>query len=205
MEKPAIYTVGHSTHPIEYFVQLLKHFQVNCIVDVRSLAASRFNPQYNKKALADSLGRVGITYLHFGEEFGARQTDPALLDAEGRVDFEKMRQSQKFKAGIQRLKEGVQQRFTIALMCSEADPLQCHRFAMISLALNDFEVKHIMKDMSFTGQHELEGQLLKMYAKSLKQLNIFDDDSSDPENLSIAFQMLNKEVAYTPGDKKGVV
>src|SRR5687768_17775586 len=106
MTKPIIYTIGHSTHPIDYFLQLLKHHGVNCVVDVRSVPASRFNPQFNKKTLASSLVANGIEYIHFGEAFGARQTDPLLLDNEGRVDFEKIRGTEKFNNGISRLWKG---------------------------------------------------------------------------------------------------
>src|SRR5688572_21081734 len=103
MTKPIIYTIGHSTHPIDYFLELLEHYGVNCIVDVRSLPASRFNPQFNKKSLASSLKAKGTEYMHFGEAFGARQTDRLLLDNEGRVDFEKTRGTEKFINAIGRL------------------------------------------------------------------------------------------------------
>ena len=114
MVKPVIYTIGHSTHPIAYFIELLKCYNVNCVVDVRSLAASRFNPQYNKKSLATSLNSQRIEYLHFGEEFGARQIDPSLLDEEGRVDFEKIRNSEKFTRGIERLTKRLREGYSIA-------------------------------------------------------------------------------------------
>ncbi|MCS7075054.1 MAG: DUF488 domain-containing protein, partial [Bacteroidia bacterium] len=60
-----IYTVGHSNHTIDYFIELIKHFGINCIVDVRSVAASTRFPQYNKEFLANSLSNSGIAYLHF--------------------------------------------------------------------------------------------------------------------------------------------
>ena len=55
MQKPIIYTVGHSTHQIDYFVELLKEHSVNCVIDVRSLAASTYNPQFNKEPLCNFL------------------------------------------------------------------------------------------------------------------------------------------------------
>ena len=202
MDKPAIYTIGHSTHPISKFLELLRPHQVNCIVDVRSVAASRFNPQYNKKSLAESLHREGIAYQHFADEFGARQTDPAFLDREGRVDFERIRGSEKFKDGIKRLRSSTANGSTIALMCSEADPLYCHRFAMISPALNDFEVKHILKDASILSQQQLEQQLLNIYRKKRSQLNIFQNGMPGDERLLQAFHLLNKEIGYLPGNAK---
>ena len=196
MNKPVIYTIGHSTHPIAYFLELLKTHHVNCVVDVRSMPASRFNPQYNKKSLTKSLNNHGIAYLHFGEEFGARQTDPALLDNEGRVDFEKMRASAKFQQGIARLQKGCVSGYTIALMCSEAEPLHCHRFSMISFALTEFDVRHILKDKSLIEQVALEDQMLKVYTKKL-QPTIFHR-AERPEKLAEAYKILSLEVAYSP-------
>jgi uncharacterized protein (DUF488 family) len=202
MTKPVIYTIGHSTHVIEYFIELLKHHGVNCVVDVRSLPASRFNPQYNKKALADALTQQGITYLHFGEEFGARQTDPSLLDEEGRVDFEKIRDSEKITKGIERLTKGIHEGYTIALMCSEAEPLHCHRFSMISVALKDFDVRHILKDKSIRTQEQLENDLLKMYSNKLSAPDMFHNQRSDQDRLRLAYKLLNKSVAYSPASHK---
>jgi uncharacterized protein (DUF488 family) len=203
MSKPIIYTIGHSTHPIEYFLQLLRHYQVNCIVDVRSTPASRFNPQYNKKSLTASLKRSGIEYLHFGEAFGARQTDPLLLDDNGRVDFEKLRATEKFQNSISRLWKDTREGYTIALMCSEAAPLSCHRFVMISPALKNFEVLHILKDKTLAGQGELEDQLLNKFQKKIPGQMIFDKVLENADKLSIAYRMMNKAIAYVPEKPKG--
>ena len=100
MNKPVIYTIGHSTHPIDYFLGLLQNFSVNCVIDVRTVAASAYNPQYNQEPLSIFLKQNGINYLHFADEFGARQTDPDLLDEDGKVDFEKVRKTWNFKNGV---------------------------------------------------------------------------------------------------------
>lgn len=205
MSRPVIYSIGHSTHPIEYFLELLKHYNVNCVVDVRSLPASRFNPQYNKKALTNAMEQQEIKYLHFGEEFGARQTDPGLLDEDRKVDFEKMRNSEKFKKGIERLWRGAQDGYVIALMCSESEPLNCHRFSMISIALKDFEVKHILKEKSVVSQEQLEDKLLEMYSKKLPKSDMFKLNVIRSELLNAAYRLRNKEVAYSPeAYKRGV-
>ncbi|WP_414648338.1 DUF488 family protein, partial [Dinghuibacter sp.] len=53
MKTPTIYTIGHSTHQLDYFLELLKGFSINCLIDVRSVAASTYNPQYNKEPLSN--------------------------------------------------------------------------------------------------------------------------------------------------------
>jgi uncharacterized protein (DUF488 family) len=202
MSKPIIYTIGHSTHHIEYFVDLLMHYNVNCVIDVRSMPASRFNPQYNKKSLTVSLDSHGVQYLHFGDAFGARQTDPRFLDSSGRVDFEKVRNTEKFKNSIGRLKRETEAGNTIALMCSEAEPLSCHRFVMISVALKDFEVRHILKDKSIASQQELELRLMENFSNKSFQAPIFGEKVLYDEKLREAYQMMNKEIGYIPTSSK---
>ncbi|NPE31929.1 DUF488 domain-containing protein, partial [Methanococcoides sp. SA1] len=104
--KSTIYTIGHSTHELEYFLEMLDKYNINCVVDIRSLPASRFNPQYNKKNIHKSLGENGIDYIHMPKEFGAWQSTPELLDDENILDFEKVRESTSFKIGIKRISNG---------------------------------------------------------------------------------------------------
>lgn len=200
MDKPIIYTVGHSTHPLDYFLSLLQEYAVNCLVDVRSVAASRYNPQYNKEPLANFLKNNGIVYMHFPEEFGARHTDPDLLDTEGKVDFEQVRKSWNFKNGVERLWSGITKGYTIALMCSESDPFDCHRFSMISVALqhDGFEVMHILKDKSLKSTPELEQLLLKKYAPRLPKPDMFQPNVTQDDQLRAAYRLRNMEIAFSP-------
>lgn len=196
MERKVIYTIGHSNHEIGFFLDLLRAHSINCVVDVRTLAASRFNPQYNKSSLSASLRDEGITYIHMPEEFGARHAAPELL-TNGRVNFEKVRRSIGFKKGIDRLRHGVSKGFRIALMCAEADPLECHRFGMISVALKEeFEVYHILKDKSIIANHDLEQELLKKYKKKLLTSDLFQSAHTYQERLSAAYHLQNLEIGY---------
>ena len=204
MDRPTIYTVGHSTHPIEVFLDLLKTFSVNCLIDVRSVAASSYNPQYNKEPLTNFLKANGIFYMHFAEEFGARHTDPDLLDEEGKVNFELVRKSWNFKNGVERLWQGLDKGYTIALMCSEGEPFDCHRFSMVSIALekDGFEVKHILKDKTIKTNAQLESQLLKKYEKKIPQPDMFQPNISLDDQLKAAYRLRNKEIAYSPYSKQ---
>jgi uncharacterized protein (DUF488 family) len=200
MDNPIIYTVGHSTHPLDYFLTLLREYNVNCLVDVRSIAASTYNPQYNKEPFSNYLKSCGIIYMHFPAEFGARHSDPDLLDEKGKVDFEKVRRSWSFKNGIERLWLGIDKGYTIALMCSESDPLDCHRFSMITVALkqNGFEVLHIMKNKSLKSTSELEQLLLKKYARQLPKPDMFQPNVTEEDQLKVAYCLINKEIAFSP-------
>jgi uncharacterized protein (DUF488 family) len=202
MEKNTIFTVGHSTHSLPYFLELLQSQAVSCIVDVRSVAASAYNPQFNKETLTNFLKKNGIVYMHFAKEFGARYDDSSLLDKENKVDFEKVRKTTDFKSGVNRLHKGIEKGYKIALMCSESEPFDCHRFSMVSVYLqeNGFEVKHILKDKTLLSQEDLEKILLKKYEKKLPTTTIFEEIT--PEfRLKTAYRFRNRDIAYSPLNK----
>lgn len=195
-----IYTVGHSTHQLDYFLQLLQKYNITCVVDVRSVPASAYNQQFNREPLKAFLKRNNITYLSFASEFGARQTDPNLLNESGKVDFIKVRNGSSFKHGLERIWQGINKGYVIAIMCSESDPLICHRFSMVSVGLvNDgFIVKHILKDKSVKEHLELEKELVKKYEKNILQLDIFMPSISDYEELkNKAYILRNGEIGYS--------
>ena len=200
MPKKILYTIGHSNHQAAYFLELLQAHGVDCVVDVRSIPASQYNPQYNKANLSGFLKNNEILYLHFGREFGARHTGPALHDEDGKVDFEKVRATQAFRLGVERIEEGTDKGYTIALMCAEADPLECHRFSMISgcLAEEGFEVLHILKGGEAVAHEELEQELLKRFAKKLPQPNIFEPNITREDQLKAAYRLHNRQVAWSP-------
>lgn len=194
-----IFTIGHSTHPLETFLALLNNHSINCIIDVRSTPFSRMAPQYNKKPLTNYLRSYGITYGHLPDEFGARHHDKTLLDEDGVVDFSKVRQTASFRQGVDRLKNGVDMGYTIALMCAEANPFDCHRFAMISYQLvrEGFDVRHILKDSQVLGNADLEEMLLKKYHKRLPQNTLFDDSVTPELQLETAYRLRNKDIGYS--------
>jgi uncharacterized protein (DUF488 family) len=200
VNRPIIYTVGHSTHQLDFFLELIKTVEINCIVDVRSIPASAHNPQYNQDSFKRFLKYNHITYLHFAKEFGARQTDSDLLDNEGKLDFEKVRKTRQFNHGLERIWQGVDKGFRIALMCSESEPLDCHRFSMVSIGLeNDgFEVNHILKDRSIKTNLELEKELLKKYEKKTPQSNLFEPNITIETQLREALKLKNKEIGFSP-------
>ncbi|MCU0346093.1 MAG: DUF488 domain-containing protein [Saprospiraceae bacterium] len=199
MPKPIIHTIGHSNLAADDFLHLLQAHGIDCVVDVRSTPASQYNPQYNKPALAEFLKENDIVYLHFGKEFGARHTNPKLQDETGKVDFEKVQATADFRLGIERLRQGVDKGYFPALMCAEAEPLDCHRFSMISNRLEQegFEVVHILKDGVTATHDELEQTLLKKFAKKLPQPTIFEPEIGPKEQLQAAYRLHNQLVGWS--------
>lgn len=193
-----IYTIGHSTHPIDHFLELLGKYSIGLLVDVRSVAASRYNPQFNKRPLDRSLENFGITYVHKPEEFGARLTRPEVLDDEGRVDFDKVRYSRNFLHGMDYLMAEINKGSVIVLMCSEGDPLECHRFGMISVALAGagISVGHILHDGMVSDHATMEDELIKRYRKQLPVADMFTPEPTREEKIRIAQRFLNNHIGY---------
>lgn len=201
MTKYRLYTVGHSNQTQEELLSLLRMHDVNCIVDVRSVPASKYSPQFNEDELKRFLKRNGITYLHFGKEFGARRTD--CIDDKGQVDFEMAVQTSAFLHGVERLTKGLEQGFRISLMCSEADPLVCHRFSLISRFFFEygFEVLHILKGGILASHQELEDEMISQYLHSKKhhlpEVDELFGYYSKEEQRRDAYRMKNKEIGYS--------
>lgn len=207
MPKPVIHTIGHSNLAASDFLHLLQLYGIDCVIDVRSTPASQYNPQYNKPILANFLQENDIMYLHFGREFGARQTNTMLHDDEGKVDFEKVQRTADFKTGVERMEQGVEKGYFPALMCAEADPLECHRFSMISGHLTEkgFDVVHILKNGEAATHQDLEQVLLKKFAKKLPQPNIFEPNITKEDQIKAAYRLHNQLVGWSPKKEEQAV
>ena len=168
-----LYTIGHSNHGIDAFIELLKAQGVSALADVRSVPFSKRHPQFRKDTLAASLKAAGIAYVFLGRELGGKPDDPALMH-EGKPDYGQMAKQPAFADGIQRLKDGMA-RYTISLMCAERDPLQCHRFALICRAVRgDMAITHILVDGKTETQTQAEARL--MAEEGIEVLPFLDDD-----------------------------
>lgn len=206
MDKPIIYTIGHSSHTQEFFLELLRQHMITYVVDVRSVPASSYAPHFNKEYLHHFLNTHGIIYEHMPEEFGARCLDPDMLDDDGRIDFERVQNSWVFKQGIDHLWHLIEVGNKITLMCSESEPFDCHRFAVISNALekDGIEVQHILKDKSLISNAELEERLLVKYDKRIPKPDMFTPEVSVEEQLRVAYRLRNKDIGYSHHPQKVV-
>jgi uncharacterized protein (DUF488 family) len=198
--KKVIYSVGHSTHSIERFIDLLKLHSVTAVADVRSSPYSRVNLQFNRETLADTLRSHGVAYVFLGRELGARSSDPSCCVG-GKVRYELLAQTQLFEHGIMRLMDGAL-RHRVALMCAEKDPIECHRAILVSRILGEtsVQVRHILADGRIETQEELGDRLLR-------KLNVETDDlfSSKEQLVQNAFRTQGIAIAYEvpPGSDPG--
>src|ERR1700683_1111579 len=97
-----VFTIGHSNHPIEVFLELLKKHQMDAVVDTRSHPRSKFAPQYDAAALGQSLRDNGIQYIYLGKELGGRPAATHFYDEDGRVFNSRVAESSFFLEGLAR-------------------------------------------------------------------------------------------------------
>lgn len=202
MSVHTLYSVGHSNGTAEELLELLRLADVNCLVDVRSVPASSYTPQFNKENLSRFLRTNGIFYLHFGEEFGARRSDSIVG---GQVNFEIAATTDAFQIGVKRIIKGLDKGYTIAFMCSEAKPLACHRFALVSRYFyeNGYDVKHILHSHTIVSHENLEKEMIADYLKRrnsrLREVDdMFGSYTSEQQRVD-AYRLKNEEIGYKPG------
>jgi len=188
-----LYTIGHSNHPIERFLALLRQHGVTAVCDVRSKPHSRYNPHFDREALKSALEAAGIAYVFLGKELGARSDDPSCY-LYGKVQYTKLAQTALFREGLKRVRDGMKS-YTIALMCAEKEPLDCHRTILVSrqLAESGLRIEHIHED----GRLEPHADALVRLAHSLKlresQLNFF---RSSEDLFADAYALQEKRIGY---------
>jgi uncharacterized protein (DUF488 family) len=146
-----IYTIGHSTHPIEAFTTLLQQAGVNFIVDVRTIPRSRTNPQFNFDTLPKALKKAGIGYCHIAELGGLRSRQKQAQESPNTFwenksfrNYADYALTDSFRKGFDEL-EALAGSHACALMCAEAVWWRCHRRIIADyLLLEGYAVFHIM-------------------------------------------------------------
>ncbi len=154
----SICSIGHSTRTLEEFETLLAHFNIQLLVDVRTLPKSRRVPHFNSDNLARALAQKNIGYRHLKILGGLRKPAKDSLNLgwrnssfRGYADY---MQTEEFQRGIAELLDLAEKEKT-AIMCAEAVPWRCHRSLIAdALTVRDWEVRHIISPAS-AQLHEL--------------------------------------------------
>ena len=171
-------------------------------MDVRSSPYSKYAPQFNRKAIKEKLEENRVHYNFLGDSFGARQIDPNLCFEDGIVDFNKVKESDKFKTAFNKVIDNINGA-NIVLMCSEKEPIDCHRSILISNAFYEegINIEHILDNGEIETQKDLENRLLSLYKlprKSEVTLDFFSKNSGNSKlnNLKQAYEKRNRDVSY---------
>ncbi len=154
---PTLWTIGHSTRPIEDFISLLHAHQIGLLVDVRTVPRSRHNPQFNTDVLAKSLKQIDLAYRHMPSLGGLRKAKKDSINMGWRNDsfrgYADYMQTDEFRSALEELMADSRLQPT-AIMCAEAVPWRCHRSLIAdALVIRGWEVKHIMTETKADPHH----------------------------------------------------
>ncbi len=221
MDKKYIYTVGYTlfqqgnTINIENMFEVLKKYNINFLVDVRSVPFSKQYPQCNADNMKIAGMELGISYMNM-PEIGAkanghqdvfskasdiffeqeifpiaksyRPEKTELLGSDEIVDFSKFRHDEHFVSGLKRIEDAYDKNYTLCLMCSEKKPMDCHRYFLVSKALEQrcgdwLEVRHIVEsegEIGYMSNFDLDKQLENFVCEEKEVLNpMFKDEILD--------------------------
>ena len=196
-----ILTIGHSNYSMERFLQMLRYFNINCVVDIRGTPYSKYNVQFDKEALKYTLNKEGFVYIYMAKEFAAKRENKVSYNQEGYSDFEEVVKEEDFIKGIERLKNGCRKGYKIVLLGAMQNPIRCHRAILLGRELikNGFNLRHILDDYSLATQEDLEKEMLDKYFPNRNQLTIdyfLGDGMSEEEMIKEAYKLANKEIGY---------
>lgn len=168
-----IYTIGHSTHSIQAFTTILNSHGITAVADVRSAPYSRFQPHFNREVLANSLNDLGIEYVFVGDSIGGRSSNESDYE-NGRVVYARLKKNDYFENGIQRVILG-SEKYKLALMCSEKEPIDCHRTLLVGQTLFErgISITHILSDGQVESHDSAIQRLLKLFLSKKCFLNYF--------------------------------
>ncbi len=193
-----LFTIGHSTHDYAKFLGLLKQHEIEVVADVRSRPFSRF-PWFSRPELEKALKENDIRYVFLGLELGARRDERECYIGP-RADYDLISLTPAFRSGMERLKAGVQS-YRVSLMCSEREPLDCHRTVLVCRHAKPFaEIFHIHADGHLETHEEAEIRMMSRYGA--KEGDMF---LSKIELLNAAYKRRGEEINYVDESQSSVV
>jgi len=190
-----LFTIGHSNHPLEYFVELLLAHRLSMIADVRSSPYSKYCPHFSKDTLEIALRNTNINYIFLGRELGAQRSESECY-VDGQAKYDRIAHLPVFRRGLERILQEVE-RHRIAVMCSESDPIACHRAILVCRELKktcpDLKITHILKDGTEEQQEASEKRLIKLHKL---RPELFGELTSTAGLIERAYDLQAEKIAY---------
>ncbi|MDY3547470.1 DUF488 domain-containing protein [Riemerella anatipestifer] len=145
MSNTTIFSIGYGNLSLKNFIENLQKNDIEILVDVRSNAFSRFRPEFNKRVFEIILSEFGIKYIHQPNLGGKPKNEEFYTN--GKLDYDKLRKSIPYLQGIEYLEAGLSFNYRMAVMCSELDYKDCHRYNLIGedMVKRGWQVLHINK------------------------------------------------------------
>jgi uncharacterized protein (DUF488 family) len=191
-----LFTIGHSNHSLARFLELLRPRAVSTVIDVRSSPYSKYSPQFTKDVLENALPNASLRYLFWGRQLGARRSEPACY-VDGHARYDRIAQLPGFREGLDRiLEQAAKEKCTI--MCSEADPITCHRTILICRELKkaqpDLQITHLLGDGAAESHEDARQRLVKLHKL---QRELFGELTTDAALGERAFDLQAEKLACT--------
>lgn len=200
-----LYTIGYSGFQnVSDFIETLKSYGVQIVIDVRSSPFSAHFEAYNKDRLSVELKKNGLYYFNYARQFGARQDNPQFYK-NGRLDFEIFSHSAQFLDGVSSVENS---NGVIAFMCAEKHPSDCHRAIMVARAfsLRGYSITHIKPGGITLTQHDIDEELLQKYFPNRDQAALpgfgAESYSNDDDYIRAAYILRNDEIGFKLEDLK---
>ena len=193
---PDLFTIGHSTHTAEKFLDLLRQHKIEAIGDVRSNPFSAWTPQFNRTTLEPALRAANIQYVFLGDELGARRVEREVY-IDGIARYERIAKLPAFQSGLERVRKGAR-KFRLALMCAEKDCLECHRTILVCRHLRrDLQIGHIQEDGAIETHCDAETRLMK--EEKIPQIDLFMNEADLIER---AYDQRGPKIAYRENEQE---
>jgi uncharacterized protein (DUF488 family) len=192
-----ILTIGHSNHPLDRFLTLIADAGVKVIADVRSVPHSRRFPHFGQTRLVAALKGVGVDYVFFGDSLGGRPKDESVW-RNGRPDYTRMAQTPLVRDALADVRRRAA-KTRLCLMCSEKEPLDCHRCLLVARALvqDGAEVRNLLADGGVEPHTDTENRLLTWAGK--READLMSDVA---QRLDAAYDM-RADWLWKTGPSKG--
>ena len=189
-----VFTVGHSNHSWDEFVKLLLRHRIEEVADVRSAPYSRYVAHFNHSELQQALEGIGVGYAFLGGELGGRPADRSCYDGDGQVLYDRVAETDAFDDGIRRVVRRADD-CRLVLLCTEKEPLECHRTLLVSKALvgRGVAVEHILSDGEVENHSRAMERLVRLF--KLPPNGDMFRTRDDAINEAVALQA--KRAAYT--------
>lgn len=158
-----LFTIGYSGHDVSSFLKLVITSKIDVVCDVRSTPYSSYKPDFSRAALKSHLNQAGVKYKFLGDQLGARPKDRTCY-VDGQAAYGRIMASRFFQEGLDRVRKGAKS-LRLSLLCSERDPVECHRAVLVCRNLTDMHdaITHIHTDGRTESQSELDARLVAMF------------------------------------------
>ena len=185
-----LYTIGHSNHPIEFFIELLEMHDVEQVTDVRAVPYSRRFPHFSREPLEQALATAGIAHVFAGDRLGGKPRELAHI-ANASQRFRVIAARPGFRERLAQIVDDAGAR-RVAIMCAEREPTHCHRALLVCRRLkpHSLDIRHILADGALEPHTDLEARLVE--SAGLTPPPLLADAGTWNEAVELAFDQLGK-------------